>query len=446
MSLKAVAGLEELERRIVLSAAASSLIEVGLPGRTFPSAIATDAQGNYYVAGGFDGVVDFNPKRNRTYLIDGGTSSSFLARYSPSGGLYWVVSFRYASGQTGAAQITSLATDDRGDVYAAGSFQGGPTRDRASGTLTLPAPSDTEPSSTLWKFHRDGSFSFANEVSPFDGDSISASHVAMDRYGSIYTTDYVVTNTSNGNFTTRCYLTKMTSSGKQVWSQPFVDNTYPSTLEIDRHDNPWAAAVHYFGEDHPAVLLATKFNGRGRFQDDIPIATGVINSDVHITFDSEDNLVAAGSFNGQCDFDPGADKRILGPKDPRDGNLSMFLSKITPEHTLLFAELIGGRGNEGAAGVSVDATGVIQVAGAFAGVTDFDPSREGETLLDSGDPGREDLFSATYDHAGRFISVHSLARPERREIVMGVAFARGGPVVLAESDLSDERRSFVVWQ
>jgi hypothetical protein len=441
-----MAGVEELERRVVLSGGASSFIEVGLPGRTFPSAIAADARGNYYVAGGFDGVVDFNPKRNRTYLVDGGKTSSFLARYSASGGLYWVISFRYVSGQTGAAEIKALATDGRGDVYAGGFFQGRPTRDRAGGTWTLPAPGDEQPSSTLWKFHRDGSFSFANEVPRFDGDSISASHVAVDRYGSIYTADYVITNTFNGNFTTRCFLTKMTSSGKQVWSRPFVDNSYPSTLEIDRHDNPWVAAVHYFGEEHPAVLLASKFNGRGRFQDDVPIATGVLNINLQLTFDSEDNLVAAGGFNGQCDFDPGVDMRILGPKDPRDGNVNMFLSKITPEHTLLFAELIGGRGNEGAAGVSVDATGVIRVAGTFAGVTDFDPSRGSETLLDSGDPAREDLFSAAYDHAGRLMSATSLARPDERELVTGVASGRGGLVVLAESDLSDARRSFVVWQ
>jgi hypothetical protein len=438
--------IEELERRVVLSAGGSSFIEVDLPGKTFPSAIATDAQGNYYVAGGFSGVVDFNPKRSRTYTVDGGKSSSFLARYSPSGGLYWVISFRYAGGQAGAPGITALATDGRGDVYAGGSFQGRPTQDRASGIWTSPAPSDTQPLSTLWKFHRDGSFSFANEVARVNGDSVTASHVAVDRYGSIYTTDYVVTFTFNGNFTTRNSLTKMTSSGRQVWSQPVVKNSYPSALEIDRHDNPWVAAVHYFGEDHPAVLLASNFNGRGRFQDDVPIATGVTNIDVHMSFDSEDNLVVAGGFNGQSDFDPGAGERILGPKRPTDGTPNMFLSKITPGHTLLFAELIGGRGSEGAAGVSVDATGVIHVAGTFAGVTDFDASRGSETLLDSGDPAREDLFSATYDHAGRLMSAHSLARPEEREFVTGVAVGRGGLVVLAESVLSDERRSFFVWQ
>ena len=100
-------------------------------------------------------------------------------------------------------------------------------------------------------------------------------------------------------------------------------------------------------------------------------------------------------------------------------------------------------------GVSVDSTGLIHLAGMFDGVVDFDPSSAGQTLLDSADPVQtmqQDLFFASYDHAGRFVSARSLPRPDNREDVIAAVFARERVLVLGESSYSGNRRSALVWQ
>src|SRR4051812_35670537 len=83
--------VERLEERRVLASGAASLMELGPGGSPAPLAMAADARGNYYVAGSFSGTADFNPMRSRTYSVEGGQYSVFLARYSASGGLYWVI-------------------------------------------------------------------------------------------------------------------------------------------------------------------------------------------------------------------------------------------------------------------------------------------------------------------------------------------------------------------
>src|SRR5438270_11707942 len=83
--------LESLEERRLLSASGFVLG----PGGIHPVATAMDAAGNVIVMGKFMNEIDFNPRRNRTYMLDGGydydNQTYFVAKYSPSGGLAWVV-------------------------------------------------------------------------------------------------------------------------------------------------------------------------------------------------------------------------------------------------------------------------------------------------------------------------------------------------------------------
>lgn len=432
-------------------------MELGGSGTIFPGQMVADAQGNFYVSGTFGGKVDFNPRRSRTYEVDGGTSSSFIARYSAAGGLDWVIALKYPGQLTGEPEFSSLATDARGDLYAAGSFQGVPTQDRKTGTWSLPAPDGTQPLSTLWKFHRDGSFSFANHVDRVElvraEQGTRASHVAVDRFGSIYTTDNVVTTSlDNNQFTTKSMLTKMNSAGKMIWSRPIPDS-YPYELIIDHHDNPWLTVTHFANPGSHDVLLASKYNGRGRFLDGIPVATvsglfGMMGAG--ITFDDEDNLIAAGGFSGSWDFDPGNDETILGPKHADSTEANVFLSKITPAHELIFAHLIHAQLQDDGVAVSVDPSGHIHVGGRFQGLVDFDPSRTGQSLLqavNTGDFVGDDLFLATYDHAGRYVSAKSLLRGDIGA-TRASSFARGQLLLLAETYDSNlpNHRSSVIWR
>lgn len=448
MSSHCSTGVEGLEARVVLASTAASVIEIGMGPAVMPVATVADRDGNLYVAGTFDGVVDFNPRRNQTHLVDGGQTSSFVARYGAAGGLDWVVALRYDGELSGIPEISSLATDARGDVYVAGGFTGRPTFDAASGAWRVPAPTLDQPLSTLWKFHRDGTFSFANTVARVANHSQRASHVAVDRYGSIYTTENDVDFTNGSDhFTTSSYLKKWSSGGREVWTAG-VDGTYPHVLAIDRHANPWVLSTHETS-GRPDVHVATKYNGRGRFLDAVPVATSTVGlGSGGVAFDAEDDLIVAGGFTGVWDFDPGAGERLLGPKRTGSGYSSVFLTKIRPDHTLVFAHTIGGAFYDMATGVSVEPSGVIHVSGSFGGVADFDPSAAGRFLLEALGPNEgtaQDLFTASYDASGRFLSASSLPRERTLESDTAAAFVRCGAAVLGQSVRGADERSIVLW-
>src|SRR3954463_3185680 len=124
------ARVELLEPRRLLSAThIVDQLNFAFPlGAADPAGIATDAQGNFYVGGHFEGTVDFNPARrkrfNLTAISDAG--DPFVAKYSPDGRLFWAVQISHASAISGRRDLSadSLAADPTGNVYLAGNFEG----------------------------------------------------------------------------------------------------------------------------------------------------------------------------------------------------------------------------------------------------------------------------------------------------------------------------------
>ncbi|MEL6615530.1 MAG: hypothetical protein AAFQ43_07320, partial [Bacteroidota bacterium] len=84
-------------------------------------AVTVDASGYVYVAGTFEGTVDFDPSdpsdADDTFSAIGFNTDGFVASYTASGAFRWVVPF----GGSGAEAVNGVATDgDR--VFVAGQF------------------------------------------------------------------------------------------------------------------------------------------------------------------------------------------------------------------------------------------------------------------------------------------------------------------------------------
>jgi hypothetical protein len=97
-------GMEMLEDRLVPAAWAHSagglLADAG-------RAVATDPQGNVYVAGTFQGQAQFGG----VTLTSAGDDDAFVAKYSPSGVLQWA----QRMGGPLHDEATAIATDGRGN-------------------------------------------------------------------------------------------------------------------------------------------------------------------------------------------------------------------------------------------------------------------------------------------------------------------------------------------
>ncbi|MEJ0029237.1 MAG: hypothetical protein WDO15_02175 [Bacteroidota bacterium] len=84
-------------------------------------ASCTDPSGNYYIAGSFDGTVDFDPSggtASRSTTV-AGTTDAFIAKFNPAGQLQWVTTF----GGSESDGIYGIAADASG-VYVTGFFAG----------------------------------------------------------------------------------------------------------------------------------------------------------------------------------------------------------------------------------------------------------------------------------------------------------------------------------
>src|ERR1044071_5694314 len=82
-------------------------------------ATCVDNGGNYYVAGSFNGTVDFDMSGGiltRT-AASAGFTDGFIAKYNPVGALSWVISF----GGTDNDGVYGITADDNG-IYVTGYF------------------------------------------------------------------------------------------------------------------------------------------------------------------------------------------------------------------------------------------------------------------------------------------------------------------------------------
>jgi hypothetical protein len=90
---------------------------------------------------------------------------------------------------------------------------------------------------------------------------------------------------------------------------------------------------------------------------------------------SQDGLFLSGWFSETLDFDPtdGVDERTSTPESGDHYSLDLFLTKLLADGSYAWTYTIGGAGDDFPAGVEIDATGDIFLAGSFEGTVDFDP-------------------------------------------------------------------------
>src|SRR4051812_32026718 len=78
--------VEPLDPRTLLSA--SLFASLPSTDNTTPASIATDPQGNVYLAGRFSGTIDLDPSPSNSRPLTAYTSADlYLAKYSPAGAL-----------------------------------------------------------------------------------------------------------------------------------------------------------------------------------------------------------------------------------------------------------------------------------------------------------------------------------------------------------------------
>lgn len=120
-----------------------------------------------------------------------------------------------------------------------------------------------------------------------------------------------------------------------------------------------------------------------------------------LAIDSANNIYLTGTFNGNCDFDPGPDSVNLISK----GNRDFFIEKLNSNGSLVWVKQIGGNGYEESNSIAVDSNENIFITGFFDDSVDFDPGIDTFVLIAS---GNANSFIEKFDSDGNFLWVKSI--------------------------------------
>ncbi|WP_406699029.1 tandem-95 repeat protein [Singulisphaera sp. Ch08] len=122
---------------------------------------------------------------------------------------------------------------------------------------------------------------------------------------------------------------------------------------------------------------------------------GIVSDQANeVATDSAGNIYVAGQFQGTPDLDPNPATTV---NLTSAGGTDAFLAKFSPSGSLLWAQRMGGTGNDRGTGLAVDVAGDIVLAGEFNGTANFG------ALPSLVSAGSTDAFVAKLDSAGNFL-------------------------------------------
>ena len=316
----------------------------------YGNSVVTDASGNVYLAGAFNGTVDFDPSINTFNLTSAGSTDIFIIKLDASGNFVWAKSM----GSFGLDSAIAMAIDSSGNIYLTGYYSQTVDFDLGAGVFNLTASGFYDV--FINKIDSSGNFVWAKSIG---GTSADVGYsIALDGSGNIYTTgSFAVAadfDPNAGTFT-------LNSSG----STPDI-----FVSKLDAAGNfVWAKAMGGSGINDYGYDIAVDVNG---------------------------NVYTSGSYNVTADFDPGAGSFVLTSA----GNIDIFISKLDASGNFVWAKSMGGSQDENAKSLVLDSNANIFLGGYFNGTADFDPGIGTTSFVSA---GNQDAFIAKLDTSGNFV-------------------------------------------
>jgi len=359
------------------------------------------------------------------------------AFYAQAGDFEWVKQ----AGSSGNDQGLSIATDNNGNVYTTGCFEGSVDFDPGASVNTLTSLGILDV--FIQKLDSDGNFVWAVRVGANSNDA--GVSLTTDTSGNIYVTGYFTgtvdfdpgINTYNlvseGNIDV--FILKLNSNGDFAWANR-VGGTgldQGSAIEIDANNNIYTCG--YFSDSVEFIQDTSSVNLSSYGSQDVYIQKmdtdgnimwvkqiGGIEQDVArgIAFDSNANVYIIGNFNNTVDFDPG----IAAYNLTSVGNADVFIEKLDPNGNFIFAKQMGGPQNDEGMSIQVDYQDNIISIGNFQSIADFNPGNQTNELTSL---GNSDIFILKLNSSGNFTWVKRIGAGSN-ERGLSVTLDQGGNI------------------
>jgi hypothetical protein len=373
----------------------------GSGGSTYDGAydVVSDNAGGALLTGEFSGTMTIG---GQTYASAGG-ADIFISAYDASGNISWVIT----AGGPGEDVGHQVAKGPNNEYIVAGEFENVITIGNT--TLTSQGMQDI----FIAKVNGNGNVLWASSAGGSGQDEINSLHVTST--GDIYITGAfegaagfgpaAVTSAGGKDI----FVSRINSNGTYFWTSraggPMDDIGRGVAVNIS---NEVLVTGYYQGtaqfgpnqftsNNNSRDIFASFFGSSGQFL--FTISSGGPENDgaYEATADAAGDFYVTGNFKGTVPFPVG----ILNSQ----GDDDVFVYKIDPSGTFLWAQSAGGPGKDKAYSISVDNASNLFVAGSFEGTADFD----GQTVTSA---GGEDIFMAAYTGSGNLNLVRSAGGPQ----------------------------------
>ena len=358
--------------------------------------ICTDDAGNFYITGFYYAYSDFNPDPMEDDYHNGfGSWDSFVSKFDPAGDFIWAKTW----GSTGYADSArDVAVDLNGNIFVTGWWQNdknppeidldpGPGVDMHYGTIG--------DNIYLIKLDSDGNYQWGYSAAGADWDFCVGTGVATDDFGDVYFAGYFAGNLvfdpgpmvliSHGGQDP--FICKISSAGNYSWAYNPGGSGYDYAYDIDIDSSGNVLVTGSFSNsvyfDHlGAGDLIDSNGGADAFLTSCTSSAGYLwtktwggtsqDTGYGISVDSAGNILVAGTFGADVDFNPsGGDIHVS------NGDLDAFISKFDPSGNFIWASTWGGPSGDVAYDCASDSTNAIGITGYFMDTVDFDPLTPG---------------------------------------------------------------------
>lgn len=399
---------------------------IGDSGDDRGNVIKPDASGNIFVAGAFNGTVDFDPGSGTYNLTSAGDLDIYVAKYDASGNFLWA----QRDGNIYDDFVLDMDVDASGNVYITG-----------YGELNT---TGSQRAMFVGKIDASGITQWAHTFIPTANYSIGGYALTVDATGNVFVggnfTDsvdfdlgpainYLIASSGSSD----AFILKLNTSGNFQWVKQFKclgGNASVDYLSLDATGNVystgnfWNSGIDCDPGPGSAVLsnnglgdiFISKLDANGDYVWAKRMGSSGFDYGLSIVVDANGNVYSTGYFEGTVDFDPGAGTQNLTSAGSRD----VFISKLDVNGDYVWAKGMGSStANDIGNGIDVDASGNIYTIGYFEGTVDFDP---GTGTVNKTSAGDKDIFVQKLDNNGDFVWVNSIGSSAEDQ---GVSIALG---------------------
>lgn len=302
-----------------------------------PKSVVVDATDNVFIAGEFNGAIDFDPSGGTDIhdALSGDSTASkdaFLSKFSPTG----IYSWTRQIGEEGSASGINLAIDSADDLILIGRFAGTVDFDPDPVSEDVTTADNNSFAAFISKLNPEGLYLWGHRYTDFDTD------VLFDRVS--------------------------VDSNRRIYLAFHFDGSMdfdPSEEGVDIHTS--------FTNASDIALSSFLPDGSYSWTKNIQ-STG--NQYIYdLAVDAQENLFLLGFFSIPTDFDPGKETDIRISNGAED----VFLAHYTAEGSYLGALTFGGSQGDSPLAMDLENDGTILLTGRFRQTVDFDPNT-GEAL------------------------------------------------------------------